>query len=683
MPKWSLIGLSACLLVAGVLAQAQQQPDAPRPDIETARQKVYPALVNISVVMRYYTGGRAQRTPGGGSGVIISKEGYVLTNFHVAGHTTRITCTLPSGETMDASVVTDDPLTDLSVLKLRLDQRADPNAPLPYATLGDSDTLQVGDQVLAMGNPLMLSSSMTLGIVSNTKRVFTDFTGTDLEDMSLDEGEKTGLFTRWIQHDALILPGNSGGPLVNLKGEVVGINELGGNGVGFAIPSNIAAQVLKQAISGGVIKRGWLGFTVLPVQKLGRTTGALISAVTPDSAADKAGLKAGDILLALNNEPVTARFFEEVPLVYQRVAALTPGTTATLKTLRGTEERTVSVTVAPMDRYVGDEAEFRDMGVTVQEITPPMALIHRFPNADGLLVTGVRPGYPFESAQPPLAESDVILSLGGKPTNSLDAFRKAVEAADKEQTTVTFRRGDEEFVSIVKGIPEKPAEEGGELPKAWLGVKTQVLTSDIAKALQIPDAKGFRITEVYPYTEASKAGLQPGDVITTLNGDKLDASRPQDAEDLKRAVEDLPIGKPAALTVLRAGKPVKVSVMMEATPSSATQAKKSRQKEFEFSVREITAMDRMEHRWIKEQKGLYVTEATTGGWANIAGLNIDDILISINGQEVADIPTFEQVMKDILEKKPRVIQMFVLRGYRTHFVFIEPEWKKLTDGESD
>src|SRR5581483_6940619 len=529
MPKWSLIGLSACLLVAGVLAQAQQQPDAPRPDIETARQKVYPALVNISVVMRYYTGGRAQRTPGGGSGVIVSKDGYVLTNFHVAGHTTRITCTLPSGETMDASVVTDDPLTDLSVLKLRLDQRADPNAPLPYATLGDSDTLQVGDQVLAMGNPLMLSSSMTLGIVSNTKRVFTDFTGTDLEDMSLDEGEKTGLFTRWIQHDALILPGNSGGPLVNLKGEVVGINELGGNGVGFAIPSNIAAQVLKQAISGGGIKRGWLGFTVLPVQKLGRTTGALISAVTPDSAADKAGLKAGDILLALNNEPVTARFFEEVPLVYQRVAALTPGTTATLKTLRGTEERTVSVTVAPMDRYVGDEAEFRDMGVTVQEITPPMALIRRFPNADGLLVTGVRPGYPFESAQPPLAEGDVILSLGGKPTNSLDAFRRAVEAADKEQTTVTFRRGDEEFVSIVKGIPEKPSEEGGELPKAWLGVKTQVLTSDIAKAMQIPDAKGFRITEVYPYTEASKAGLQPGDVITTLNGDKLDASRPQDA----------------------------------------------------------------------------------------------------------------------------------------------------------
>src|SRR5206468_1945950 len=133
---------------------------------------------------------------------------------------TRIICTLPSGEAIEASVVTHDPATDLSVLKLRLDKRANPNAPIPFAKLGNSDALQVGDSVISMGNPMMLSSSLTLGVVSNTKRVFTDFTGTEIQERELEEDERTGMFTRWIQHDALIQPGNSGGPLVNLKGEV-------------------------------------------------------------------------------------------------------------------------------------------------------------------------------------------------------------------------------------------------------------------------------------------------------------------------------------------------------------------------------------------------------------------------------------------------------------------------------
>jgi serine protease Do len=684
MRKWGLLGLSVCLLGITLPGSAQQsQVDSLRQDIEVARQKVYPALVNISVVMRYFTGGRAQRSPAGGSGVIVDKDGHVLTNYHVAGHTTRITCTLPDGESFDADVIAHDPLTDLSVLKLRLDRRADPSAPLPFATLGDSDALQVGEHVLAMGNPLMLSSSMTLGIVSNTKRVFTDFTGTEMADMDLDDGEKTGLFTRWIQHDALILPGNSGGPLVNLKGEVVGINELGQGGVGFAIPSNIAKQVLQQALQGAAIQRGWLGITVLPVQKMDRTTGALVSAIAPDSPAARAGLAPGDILLSLDGEPVNARFFEEVPVFYQRVAALPAGKTVQMQYLRGSETRMATATVAPMERYLGEEEEFRDMGLTVQEITGPMALVHRFPDKNGVLVTGVRPGYPFESAQPPLAEDDVILTVGDQPITDLASFRKALTAADKKQISVTFRRNDEALVTVIKANPETPAEEGGELPKAWLGVKTQVVTPDVARAMKRTDLKGFRVTEVYPLTEASKAGLQPGDVITAINNDKLDASRPQDAEDLRRTIEDLTIGKKADLTLLRAGKPLKISVLMEAEPEASAQAKKARQKEFEFSVRDITAMDRMEQRWIKDQKGVFVTEATTGGWANISGLEIDDLILAINGKPVPDVPGFEQTMQDILAKKPRNIQIFVQRGYRTHFVFIEPDWKKLGDGDTD
>ena len=234
-------------------------------EIDTAREAVYPALVNIAVVGTQYQSGRLRRFPAAGSGVIVSPEGHVLTNFHVAGETTRITCTLPDGRTFEAEPIVLDPLTDLAVLQLQVGEN---EAALPYANLGDSESLKVGDDVLAMGNPMTLSSSMTRGIVANPHRVFTSFTGSEMEETDLGGGQRTGIFTRWIQHDALILGGNSGGPLVNLQGEVVGINDRGGSGMSFAIPSNIAADVLHEALEHGEIRRGWFGLSFKPVDKL-------------------------------------------------------------------------------------------------------------------------------------------------------------------------------------------------------------------------------------------------------------------------------------------------------------------------------------------------------------------------------------------------------------------------------
>lgn len=670
-----------CLLSSGPLALAQQStPDSYRHDIEVARQKVYPALVNISVVVRYFSEGRARRAPAGGSGVIVSKEGLVLTNFHVAGNTTRITCTLPDGEAIDAAVLLHDPLTDLSVLKLHVEKRKNPNLPLPYAVLGDSDKLQIGDPVIAMGNPMMLSSSMTLGVVSNTKRVFTDFTNTQLEDQELDGGEKTGLLTRWIQHDALILPGNSGGPLVNLKGEVVGINELGGNGVGFAIPARIAGEVLKASAKGNSVTRGWLGVSILPVDKLQRTTGALISAVLPGSPAEKAGLQPGDIIISVNDQSVNVRFFEEVPLFQQLTAALTAGQTAKIKYERNQQPHDTNVAIALMEPSVGREEEVRDMGVSVQEITGPMAMARRMVGKEGVLVTGVRPGYPFEGAQPPIAAGDVIVKIGDVATPNPDVFRKALaNVGSLESFAVTLRRRKEEILTVVKIPPVKPTEEGTELPKAWLGLKTQVLTTDVAKALKMPDTKGFRITEVLPLTTAVQAGFRAGDIITGINKDKLNSFRPQDGEDLRRLVEDLPIGKMAEFSIVRDGKPIKITAQMEAAPASGELAKKAKQKELEFSVRDIMPMDRIEKRLSKDQKGVLITEATAGGWANVAGLLVDDILLSINGQIIEDVASFERVIKEIIKQKPKVVQMLVRRDGRTHFVFIEPDWQKLVE----
>jgi serine protease Do len=672
----TVFALCFCLLSPAFSAPAE---------LDAARRKVYPALVNIAVVYRYFNSGRAQRAPAGGSGVIISPDGYVLTNFHVAGHTTHITCTLSDGQALEAHVVADDPLSDLSVLKLSRAGRA-LNAPLPYAALGDSDKMQVGDRVLAMGNPLMLSSSMTLGIVSNTKRVFTDFTGTEMEDMELDEGEKTGTFTRWIQHDALILPGNSGGPLVNLNGEVVGINELGSEGVGFAIPSNLARLVSQDIIHHGQVRRGWLGLSVMPVDKMGRTTGALVSSVTPASPAARAGVQPGDILLALDDLPVSVRFFEQVPLFYQRVSRLPAGHSARLRLLREGQPRSLVARVAPLEPSLGVEQELRGMGVTVRSLTAAMALARHLPDAQGVLVTGVRPGLPFEAAQPPVAADDVIVAVNGRSTPSLAAFRQAVDACEKTALgrsgfPVSLRRKDENLVVIVKTESDKTPEDGGELPNAWLGVKTQVLTPEVAGALGMAGQTGFRVTEVYPYTEASRAGLKPGDIITALNGAALEASHAQDAEDLAHGVEALAVGDKAQLGLRRGAVKSALAVVLERTPDSVAQAKTARSKELEFTVRNITLMDKANSHWPESQQGVLVTEVTAGGWASIAGLHTGDLILSLNGQKVEDVASYERVLSALVRARPKVVSVFVRRDALTHFVFIEPDWSRLADSE--
>ncbi len=669
---------AAFALLLAMPAAAQKPRSSTKPDISYARARVYPALVNITVVMRYFSGGRAQRQPGGGSGVIVTPQGHVLTNFHVAGNTTRIYCTLLSGEAIEASVVTHDPATDLSVLKLKLESRADPTQPIQWAPLGNSDDLQVGETVIAMGNPHMLASSLTVGVVSNAKRVFTDFTGTQLEERELEEDEKTGMFTRWIQHDALIQPGNSGGPLVNLRGEVVGINELGGNGMGFAIPSNTAARVLKQALAYGKVKRGWLGISVMPVNKLERRKGALVSGVAPGSPAEQAGIKPGDFIMALDGKPTDVRFFEEVPVLYQRIADMRSGTSVTLRLERGGAPKTVTATVGTMRPFTGDEEELRKAGLTVKSITEAMARSHQLHTAEGVLVTGVRTAFPFDTANPRVQEGDVITSIGGKPTPDLAAFRSAVGRLTTKETPVTFYRQDENLVTSVKLPEDKSDEEGGELPKAWVGIKTQVVTPDVAKALGMSGTKGFRITEVYPETQAAKSGLMPGDVITTLNGSKLDASRPQDADDLKRTVEDLDVGTKATFGIIRKGAPKTVEVKLEGTPTSAPQAHKTRQDDFEFAIRDITQMDRMEHRWKKDQPGVLVIDVTAGGWASMAGLRVDDVILAVNGQTITDHDNFKNVMKEVSAKRPKVVSIFLKRGILTHFVFIEPDWKKIT-----
>ncbi|MFQ3611300.1 MAG: PDZ domain-containing protein [Fimbriimonadales bacterium] len=664
------------LVVCPLLSVAQRTPapDALRRDVERARDRVFPALVNILVVSRYFEGGRAQYSISGGSGVIVNENGVVLTNYHVAEDAVRLFCTLSTGERFEARVLAHDPLTDLSILQIR----ANGNRRFPFAPLGNSDEIKTGDYVLAMGNPLLLASSVTMGIVSNPKRVFINPVSSEIEMQEFERGDRSGMLTRWIQHDALILPGNSGGPLVNLKGEVVGINQLGGSGLGFAIPSNIARRVLDQVLKTGKITRGWLGFSAMPVEKLRRKEGVLVGAVAPESPAERAGLQPGDLILRIDGNPVNARFVEEIPLIYQRIADLEVGKAISVEMERAGQRQTLNMVVAPMEPYYGEEDEFRTLGFTGRDITRPMARARRLPPA-GVLVTGTRPGMPLDSAEPKISTGDAIIQVGSFPISNVRDLQKALDAhKNTELIPFTIQRRDEVILSVVRNRPPSEPSPSVELPRPWLGVRTQVITRVVAEALGNPDLKGFRITEVLPYTEASKAGLQVGDLIVEFNGEPLTASRPQDARDLERRVESRTVGEQVQLTILRDGKTQTVSVKLEPTPASAESVRSVRQSELEFTVRDITPIDRMRNRWKEDQTGVLVVEVANGSFAQLGGLKSDDLILAINEQPIPDTKTFQEVVQTVFQQKPPVLVVFVLRNRETTFVFIEPDWSEIT-----
>jgi len=651
--------------------------------IELARERVYPALVNIQCLTRQFNQGRAQRFPSLGSGVIVSPAGHVVTNFHVVDGATRVTCQLPTGEKITADIICPDAPADLAILKLRLNEREDASKPIPFASIGDSDRLIVGESVLAMGNPRGLSSSVTLGIVSNTERVFTNFTGDSMEVLDLGEGELTGLFNHWIQHDALIQPGNSGGPLVNLSGEVVGINTRGGGGVAFSIPSNIVKKTLNQALTYGEVRRGWWGLNFAPVTQLGLKEGALVTAALPESAAHKGGILAGDVVLSIGGQPIVVNGFEDVPLLYARIADLPLNKPAKVRLLRAGEERDLTVVTERMDRFLSLEKVYAEWGITARPITAPMAWAWRFPDTHGVVVTTIRPGFPADVAKPKLSGGDVILAVMGEAVTTEASFEALVKKhAGKKACGVRLRRGKQDMVTVLDLETKPPKGAGQELPRAWLGVQTQVLTPTVAEALGLKGTQGFRVARVLPGTEAEKAGLKLGDVITHVDGEALKASQEQDGEILKRKIEDMDVGADAKLSVLRDGAKSDIKVSLQEAPETAADAEKAKDEVLEFSVREMTYMDFVEHtdkappaKGEKgEIQGLVVAEVAPGGWASVAGLQAGDILLSYQDQLTTTIAEFKDAVKKTAEARPRIVKLFVRRDRSTAFVFVQPDW---------
>jgi serine protease Do len=413
--------------------------DAQPPDFAVLAEQLKPAVVNISTEKTVRSGLPSLRSPdepGGkdpfdefferffrgtpqaprkarslGSGFIISADGYILTNEHVVDGADEIRVKLSDGREFSGEVRGLDPKLDLALVKI------DAGGSLPMASLGDSEAVKVGEWVMAIGNPFGLEQTVTVGIVSAKGRVI-----------------GAGPYDDFIQTDASINPGNSGGPLFNVQGEVIGINTAivaGGRGIGFAIPVNMAKQIIPQLRDEGRVIRGWLGVTVQALNReladsFGRksTEGALVNEVVAGSPAEKAGLRRGDIILLYNGQRIVG--LNDLP----RLVAATPvGRTVMVVIFRDGRERTIKVTLGRLAeeaqvQAAGDKQTGGTLGITVANLTPALAERFGVDGQQGILITEVDPDGP--GAEANLRAGDLILEVDGREVSSITAFEDII-----------------------------------------------------------------------------------------------------------------------------------------------------------------------------------------------------------------------------------------------------------------
>ncbi|MEE8044253.1 MAG: DegQ family serine endoprotease [Thermodesulfobacteriota bacterium] len=368
-----------------------------------------------------------------GSGFIMSKDGYVVTNNHVIDKASDVEIILQNGDKYEAKIVGKDPKTDLAVLKFEPDQE------IQEVHFGDSDNLRIGDWVIAIGNPFGLGYTVTAGIVSAKGR-----------SLGL------GAYDDFIQTDASLNPGSSGGPLFNLKGEVVGVNTAivaRGQGIGFAIPIDMAEFVIEQLKSGGKVVRGWLGVYVQKVTPeiassfgLNEDEGALVSDLAPDSPAEKAGIIRGDVIVEYDGQKVN-----DVSDLTNMAAVTPPGTEVSVKVIQDGKTKNMKV---KLEKFPDQEAQVKDevrksLGLTVRQLTPKIVKRFNIDHDDGVIIADVDQGSVAGDAR--LKPGDIILEINKKPINTLANYSAVLEDVKPGDTALFLvKRGNNTIYAALR-----------------------------------------------------------------------------------------------------------------------------------------------------------------------------------------------------------------------------------------
>ncbi len=370
-----------------------------------------------------------------GSGFIIDRDGYILTNNHVVEKATSIKVKLSDEKEYDARVIGRDAKTDIALIKI------DAKHDLPVAIFGDSGNLEVGDWVVAIGNPFGLEQTVTTGIVSAKGRVI-----------------GAGPYDDFIQTDASINPGNSGGPLFNLRGEVVGINTAivsGGQGIGFAIPINVAKEMLSQLKSKGKVTRGWLGVVIQKVTPeiaksfgLKESEGALVSDVMEKSPAEKAGIKRGDIIVSFNGKKI-----KDMDMLPKLVGTTEVGKQVRVGIIRDGKSLDVKITIDELKEETAQTSKKpeieKDFGLVVQNITPEISKHLNIKDKKGVIITDVLPGSPAQNID--IRSGDIIKEINRKPVRNIDDFKEAMKKANvKEGIVLLIKRENMTFYIVLR-----------------------------------------------------------------------------------------------------------------------------------------------------------------------------------------------------------------------------------------
>ncbi len=406
------------------------------------------AVVRIDVREIAFEGGTRRYTASLGSGVIVSENGLVLTNAHVASpRAIELNLTLANLERVSAKLVGWDHWTDLAVLQLDMDEVRRRGWKLQHAEFGESESLYPGQVVYAVGTPHGLTRTVTRGIVSNTSRYFEDNRGVN--------GYETGMFNTWLQTDAAINPGNSGGPLVTEDGKVIGISSrgyLGANNLGFAIPAAIARTVLTQLGRDEKIVRSYVGIVPGALQDLENfyslevRTGMLINSVDPGSPAAKSGLRGGDIVLSIDGAKIDGRFPEQLPPIQNMIATQPVGATLAFTVKRGGDVRDFQVVTEKLESRVGEEWALEKWGLSVRKVSRAYARENQLDDTTGVVVIGVQPGFPAEVAG--LSRGDIITKINQAPIDSLDVIKEAHASYEAKPAPTLFETQRNRRVSL-------------------------------------------------------------------------------------------------------------------------------------------------------------------------------------------------------------------------------------------
>jgi serine protease Do len=411
--------------------------------------KLLDSVVRIDVQEFNFEDGARRIDSSIGSGVILSQDGLILTNAHVAGpKAVEINVTLSNLERVSAKLVGWDHWTDLSLLRLDLSDAKKRGLTFKHAEFGDSEKLYVGETVYAVGTPHGLTRTVTRGIISNNNRYFEDTEGVD--------GYETGNFNTWLQTDAAINPGNSGGPLVTEDGRIIGITSrayLGANNLGFAIPSVIAKRVVASLVQDGSITRSYIGIVPKALQDLegfydvASNNGVLIDSVETGSPASVAGLQAGDVILAVDGKKVDGRFPEQLPPIQNMIASQPVGSSLVLDYKRGTREMTSTLVTAKLESRIGEEWVSDTWGIAVRKVSLAFARENQLQDDTGVLVIGVQRGFPADVAG--LARGDIITKINQNPVGTIDVMKAIDSQYTAKPAPTLFEVQRERRVSLV------------------------------------------------------------------------------------------------------------------------------------------------------------------------------------------------------------------------------------------